>query len=148
VKETEKDMSCKVLVVEDEIFVAIEIESVLQELGHRPIGIAADSRRALELAKEAELAFVDLNLVDGPTGIDVGKRLADNGVTVLYMTANPSQLGPGVPGTIGVLPKPVNERELRSAVEFAVAVRNRQDGVPPPSRLALFQPQPAMKPAE
>lgn len=141
-------MSCKVLVVEDEIFVAIEIESVLQELGHLPIGIAADSRSALELAKEAELAFVDLNLVDGPTGIDVGKHLADSGVTVLFMTANPAQLGDGVPGAIGVLPKPVNERELRSAVEFAVALRNRQEGVAPPSRLALFQPQPVMKPAE
>lgn len=147
-KTRKKEMSCKVLVVEDEIFVAIEIESVLHELGHRPVGIAADSRRALELAKEAELAFVDLNLVDGPTGIDVGKKLADGGVTVLYMTANPAQLGDGVPGTIGVLPKPVNERELRSAVEFAVAVRNRQEGVMPPSRMTLFQPQPVMKPAE
>jgi two-component system, response regulator PdtaR len=141
-------MSCKVLVVEDEIFVAIEIESVLQDLGHFPIGIAADSRTALELARDAELAFVDLNLVDGPTGIDVGRTLADRGVTVLYMTANPSQLGAGVPGTIGVLPKPVNERELRSAVEFAVAFRNRQEGVAPPTRLSLFQPQPVMKPAE
>lgn len=131
-------MSCKVLVVEDEIFVAIEIESVLQDLGHRPVGIAADSRRALELAKEAELAFVDLNLVDGPTGMDVGRRLADDGVTVLYMTANPSQLGRGVPGTIGVLPKPVNERELRAAVEYAVAMRNREDGIEPPGRLMLF----------
>ncbi len=141
-------MSCKVLVVEDEIFVAIDIESVLQELGHRPVGIAADSRRALELAQEAELAFVDLNLIDGPTGIDVGKRLADRGVTVLYMTANPSQLGTGVPGTVGVLPKPVNERELRSAVEYAVAVRNQQAGVMPPSRMTLFSPQPVMKPDE
>lgn len=137
-------MSCKVLVVEDEIFVAIEIESVLQELGHRPVGIAADSRRALELAKEAELAFVDLNLVDGPTGIELGKRLADEGITVLYMTANPSQLGSGVPGTIGVLPKPANERELRAAVEFAVARRNRQAGVEPPRRLMLFDPPEAM----
>jgi DNA-binding response OmpR family regulator len=137
-------MSCKVLVVEDEIFVAIEIESVLQELGHRPVGIAADSRRALELAKEAELAFVDLNLVDGPTGIELGKRLADDGITVLYMTANPSQLGSGVPGTIGVLPKPSNERELRAAVEFAVARHKRQAGVEPPRRLRLFEPPEAM----
>src|SRR5690606_38812722 len=91
-----EEMSCNVLVVEDEIFVAIEIESVVQDLGHRPVGIAADSRRALELAKDAELAFVDLNLVDGPTGIDLGRRLAGDGLTVLYMTANPSQLGRGV----------------------------------------------------
>jgi hypothetical protein len=53
-----------------------------------------------------------------------------------------------VPGTIGVLPKPVNERELRSAVEFAVAVRQRQHDVPPPARLTLFEPQPVMKPAD
>jgi CheY-like chemotaxis protein len=132
-------MSCKVLVVEDEIFVAIEIESLLQELGHQPVGIAADSRRAMELGGDAELAFVDLNLVDGPTGIDVGRRLADHGVTVMFMTANPGQLGRGVPGTIGVLPKPVNDRELRSAVEFAVAVRNHETGVEPPSRLTLFE---------
>jgi DNA-binding response OmpR family regulator len=137
-------MSCNVLVVEDEIFVAIEIESVVQDLGHRPVGIAADSRRALELAKDAELAFVDLNLVDGPTGIDLGRRLAGDGLTVLYMTANPSQLGRGVPGTIGVMPKPANERELRAAVEFAVAMRNHEHGVPPPRRLTLFQPQPAV----
>ena len=90
-------MSSKVLVVEDEIFVAIEFENLLYDLGHQPVGIAADSRKALALAEQAELAFVDINLVDGPTGIEVGKALADLGVTVVYMTANPGQLGDGVP---------------------------------------------------
>lgn len=131
-------MSCRVLVVEDEIFVATEIESVVQDLGYLPVGIAQDSRSALELAPEAELAFVDLNLIDGPTGIEVGRHLADHGVTVLFMTANPAQLGEGVPGTIGVLPKPVNDVELKQAVEFAVAVRNRAPGAVPPRRLRLF----------
>jgi CheY-like chemotaxis protein len=134
-------MSCKVLVVEDEIFVATEIENLLYDLGHQPVGIASDSRRALELARDAELAFVDLNLVDGPTGIEVGRRLADNGVAVVFMTANPAQLGDGVPGTIGVIPKPVDDAELRQAIEFAVAVRRRQaDNMPPPRRLRLFSP--------
>src|SRR5262249_25896168 len=132
-------MSCKVLVVEDEIFVATELESLLYDLGHQPVGIAADSRKALELAREAELAFVDLNLVDGPTGLEVGKQLADSGITVVYMTANPAQLGDGVPGTIGVIPKPVEDSELRQAVEFAVAVRRRElSAAKPPRRLKLF----------
>lgn len=131
-------MSCRVLVVEDEIFVAIEIESVVQDLGYLPVGIAQDSQSALALSREAELAFVDLNLIDGPTGIEVGRRLADSGVTVLFMTANPAQLGDGVPGTIGVLPKPVNDIELKQAVEFAVAVRNRDPKAVPPRRLRLF----------
>lgn len=132
-------MSCKVLVVEDEIFVATEFESLLFDLGHEPVGIASDSRQALALADQAELAFVDLNLVDGATGVEVGRTLAARGITVVYMTANPAQLGSGIPGTVGVIPKPVDNNELRQAVEFAVAVRRRtQAEVQPPRRLKLF----------
>lgn len=131
-------MSCKVLVVEDEIFVATEFENLLYDLGHEPVGIASDSRQALALADQAELAFVDLNLVDGPTGIEVGRSLAARGITVVYMTANPAQLGNGVPGTIGVIPKPADNSELRQAVEFAVSVRRKQPEVSPPRRLKLF----------
>lgn len=131
-------MSSKVLVVEDEIFVAIELENLLYDLGHQPVGIAADSRKALSLADEAELAFVDINLLDGPTGIEVGKALAANGVTVIYMTANPSQLGNGVPGTVGVIPKPLETAEMRQAIEFAVALRRKEKSIAPPRRLRLF----------
>lgn len=130
---------CKILVVEDEIFVATEIESVVEELGYSPVGIAADSKKALELAPIAEVALVDLNLLDGPTGIDVGRFLAErHGVTVLFMTANPAQLGDGVPGTLGVLPKPVSDTELRQAVRYVVSHRNAEVASPP-ARLRLFQ---------
>jgi two-component system, response regulator PdtaR len=132
-------MTCRVLVVEDEFFVAFEIESVLREMGLVPVGIAADSRKARELAANADLAFVDLNLADGPTGIDVGRGLADSGVTVIYMTANPAMLGTGVPGTVGVLPKPVNDSELRQAVHFAVHHHQKSPLATPPERLRLFQ---------
>lgn len=131
-------MTCRVLVVEDEFFVAIEIESVLKEMGLVPVGIAPDSRTARELAAEAELAFVDLNLADGLTGIDVGRGLADRGVTVIYMTANPAMLGDGIPGTVGVLPKPVNDAELRQAVHFAVHRHQKSTECLPPERLRLF----------
>ena len=132
-------MSLKVLVVEDEIFVAIELESLLYDLGHEPVGIAAESRRALALGEKAELAFVDINLVDGPTGIEVGKALAAQGVTVVYMTANPAQLGDGVPGTVGVIPKPLETAEMRQAIEYAAALRSATTtAVKPPRRLKLF----------
>ncbi len=131
-------MARKILVVEDEIFVAAEIEHVVEDMGHQSVGIAPDERSALSLASHAEVALVDLNLQDGPTGIRIGRILAQtHGVTVLFMTANPSQLGDGVPGTVGVLPKPVSERELRAAVEYAVARREAAEATPP-SRLRLF----------
>lgn len=124
--------------VEDEIFVATEIEHVIEEMGHVAVGIAANQRAALALASETDVALVDLNLQDGPTGSEIGHILAQtHGVTVLFMTANPSQLGPGIPGTIGVLPKPVTDRELRAAVSYAVARRQAADATPP-QRLQLF----------
>ena len=133
-------MTCRVLVVEDEFFVAFEIESVVREMGLVPVGIAPDSLRAQELAVEADLAFVDLNLADGPTGIDLGRGLADRGITVIYMTANPGMLGAGVPGAVGVLPKPVNDAELRQAVHFAVHRHQKSEqAATPPQRLRLFQ---------
>ncbi|HEV7254411.1 MAG TPA: response regulator [Mesorhizobium sp.] len=128
---------CKVLVVEDEIFVAIEIENAVAELGFEPIGIAADRETALDLADDAEVAIVDLNLRDGPTGPGIGQKLAERGITVMFMTANPSQLGTGVPGTVGVMAKPVMDDELRDAVSFAVAFHHKQAAKPPQS-LHLF----------
>lgn len=133
----------RILVVEDEIFVATEIEHVVEDMGFTPVGIASDERSALALATSADVALVDLNLQDGPTGAGIGRILAQtHGVTVVYMTANPSQLGDGVPGTVGVLPKPVSEHELRAAVAYAVARREAAEATPP-RRLQLFDWSPA-----
>ncbi|KKC39777.1 hypothetical protein WH87_06500 [Devosia epidermidihirudinis] len=132
-------MTCKILVVEDEIFVATEIEYVIEEMGFESVGIASDQKSALALASDADVALVDLNLTDGPSGMAIGRILAQtHGVTVLFMTANPSQLGEGIPGTVGVLPKPVTDSELRAAVAYAVARREAAEAVPP-KRMRLFE---------
>ena len=138
-------MTCRVLVVEDEIFVATEIEHVIDEMGLETAGIAADQKAAMARADQTDVALVDLNLKDGPTGIAIGRALAQrHGVTVLFMTANPSQLGDGVPGTVGVLQKPVTDRELRAALTYAVARRDAAEATPPP-RLQLFdRPNPPL----
>lgn len=132
-------MACRILVVEDEIFVATEIESVVSDMGHHPVGIAADMASAMVLAPRADIALVDLNLQDGPTGKVIGEALArDFNVTVLFMTANPQQLGNGVAGTLGVLPKPVTENDLRAAVNFAISRHRRTEQHEPPRRMRLF----------
>ena len=131
-------MSCRILIVEDEIFVASEIEHIVAEMGHDPIGIAADKKGALRFAAGTDIALVDLNLRDGPTGIEIGRILAQtHGVSVIFLTANPGQLGSGVPGTIGVVSKPVAERDLRDVVDYATARRAAAEAKPP-RRLTLF----------
>lgn len=131
-------MTYRVLIVEDEFIVAAEIEDVVSDMGHHPVGIAADQRSALAKASQTDIALIDLNLRDGPTGITIGKILAQtHGVTVIFITANPSQLGAGVPGTVGVLPKPATDSDIREAIDFAVAKRAAAQA-PAPRRLKLF----------
>lgn len=61
----------KVLIVEDEIFAALHLETAIQELGCEVIGIAPDSESALELAETGP----DLALVDLTCGTDsLGRR--------------------------------------------------------------------------
>ena len=59
-------------------------------------------------------------------------------MTVLFITANPRQLGDGIAGTIGVLTKPTDEATVRAAVDYALGVRNGDRSVQPPATLKLF----------
>jgi DNA-binding NarL/FixJ family response regulator len=134
-------MTARILIIEDEALVAMELRFVLEDLGYEVVGSAADARTALDLVrqKEVDLALVDIHLSDGPTGVELGRGLAnDNGVTVLYMTANPGMLREGVAGTIGVLPKPTDEHAVQKAVDYALC---RRKGLPveyAPPELQLF----------
>jgi len=132
-------MSQRILIVEDEALIALDLCFCLESLGHVVTGQAADSREALTIARDGvDLALVDLNLRDGPTGPELGERLArDFGATVIYLTANPRQVGPLVHGPVGILPKPYTEKALAAAVRFAVALREGGPGRPP-SELQLL----------
>jgi len=134
-------MTANILIVEDEMLVAMELEAVLEDLGYDTFGIAPDMATALDLAdaRAPDLALVDLNLRDGLTGPEIGKRLGlDHRVTVLFMTANPRELGDGVAGTIGVLTKPTDPASVAKAVAFAFKLRTGETEIAPPSELKLF----------
>lgn len=134
-------MTARILIVEDEALVAMELRFVLEDLGYEVAGTAADARTAHRLARETvvDLALVDIHLSDGPTGVELGRELAQgSGVTVLYMTANPGMLREGVAGTIGVLSKPTDERAVQSAVEYALRRREGQPVEYAPPELQLF----------
>lgn len=130
----------RVLIVEDEILVALEIQNVLEDLGYSVVGIAADSRRARAIAEMGiDVALVDVNLRDGMTGPGIGAELVERGATVLFMTANPAQLGAGVAGTLGVLPKPVEHHEVKQAAEYVAARHMGVSPPAPPSRMRSFE---------
>ncbi len=119
----------RILVVEDEILIALELESLLQDLGHDVVGIAASSEDALALGRDLkpDLAFVDIHLADGPTGVDVARRLAsEHEVTVLFMTANAKRIPEDFAGAWGVIAKPYTERGVREALTYVMAGQSRE----------------------
>ncbi len=128
----------RILIVEDEILIGLELESLLQDLGHEVVGVAATSADAISLseAQHPDLAFVDIHLADGPTGVDVARRLADIGVTVLFMTANAKRIPDDCAGAQGVIAKPYTERGVRQALAFVT----RQDDAPADGTGMTFVP--------
>lgn len=129
----------RILIVEDEILVACEMEAILQDNGHDSLGIAPDLASAQRFFEShIDLALVDLNLRDGLTGPEIGRGLSQAGVPVVFVTANPAQLEGGVAGTIGVLTKPTDERTLMAAVDYALEWRSGRPSSPPPPAMRLF----------
>ncbi|HEY0627241.1 MAG TPA: response regulator [Allosphingosinicella sp.] len=108
----------RVLIVEDEMLVAMNIEDMLLDLGHEVAGLASRVEPAMSLAREGEfdLALLDVNLAGSPS-FPIAAILRDRGIPFLFAT------GYGIKGIIEefrsypVLQKPFRERDLSLALE-------------------------------
>jgi CheY-like chemotaxis protein len=119
-------MTKTALIVEDEIFVALDLERILIDAGYTVAAIAADRDGAMAAAPQCSFAFVDINLRDGPTGPEIAERIArEHNVKVVFVTANPSQIGENSPA-LGYIRKPFSE----SAILAAAALACEGDAIP------------------
>ncbi|ACI57986.1 response regulator receiver protein (plasmid) [Rhizobium leguminosarum bv. trifolii WSM2304] len=134
---TERHMSFNVLIVEDQPLIALSLKDTVEELGHNTIGIASNMYQARLNSSDADLAFVDVNLEDGPTGPIIGRTLVDANVSVLFMTSDPGAIR-GVPGALGVIQKPVLDLDLVEALQYVADRRAGNTNVPPPRCLIEF----------
>jgi two-component system, response regulator PdtaR len=118
----------RAIIVEDEFLAAMHAEAALEALGIEVIGTAEDSAGAVELvAKQPQIALVDLNLRDGFTGPAVAEHLASSGVAVLFLTANPDQVrGLNFPKS-PILEKPLDEPALAAAVNAVFEGRSARN---------------------
>lgn len=129
-------MKKRVLIVEDEIFVALEIEHIVQLAGLEVSAIAVDCAAAFEAADVCDIALVDLNLRDGATGRQIGQMLSARGVRVIYVTANPAQIGGASVGALGAITKPFRDVTIREALRLAA----QDDPDPAAVEIAGFTP--------
>lgn len=117
-------MKQRVLIVEDEFLIALDLEATVEGMGMQVAGLANDCEQALRLAPLADIAFVDVNLADGPTGPEIGRRLAqEHGIAVVFMTGNPEVIADGIKGAVGVIQKPVMPSVVEQLVKYLAARR-------------------------
>ena len=112
----------RVMIVEDQALLAMELELVVAECGCHVIGAAMDMAGAFAIAERdrPDLALIDLNLLDGMTGPQIAERLVNEfGSAVVFLTANPEQIPEGFVGALGVVSKPFDETTIRDVVTFA-----------------------------
>jgi DNA-binding LytR/AlgR family response regulator len=115
------DHPLRVLIVEDEVLLAAELEYLVAASGAEPVGHAMTSPEAVALAERLrpDLALVDVHLSDGPTGIGAAREMTDHcGAIVLFITANLKRLPDDFAGACGVMSKPYSEHQVRTALEF------------------------------
>lgn len=112
--------ACKVLVVEDEFLVALQLEDILIDGGYTVVGTIPDMESLSSVQDAPDIALVDLNLRDGLTGPEIARLLAERYATrVIYATANPAQIGSPASTTVGVLRKPFSDRTVLDAIAYA-----------------------------
>ena len=108
----------RILIVEDEFLIAVEIKRVLTEAGWIVVGPAGTCEHALRLAGEAALdgALLDAHL-DGERTDEVARMLEQRAVPYVWVTGSGRESLPVASRDNAVLGKPFNSIELLSAVD-------------------------------
>ncbi len=127
------------MIVEDEALLALELEMEVEAAGHEVVGTAASRRAALDIVEQAEpqFAFVDVHLTDGPSGLEIGRHLAETGIPFVFVTGNVKRIPDDFVGAIGAIEKPYTMNGLQNALSYLTARISGQDRSAPPPGLIL-----------
>lgn len=124
-REMLESVTGAVLVIEDEAIIAIDIQGIVIDMGHRVTGIARTRTTAVDLASRdrPDLILADIQLADKSSGIDAVKDILEqfDDVPVIFITAFPERLLTGQrPEPAFLIAKPYTEDQVRSAVSQAM----------------------------
>src|SRR5205823_4834525 len=119
-------VTARVLVVEDEAVVSMDIVASLARLGYEAVGTAATGERAVELAESArpDLVLMDIHLAGEMDGVEAARRIrASTHAPVVYLTAysdDETLRRAKLTEPFGYAVKPFEERELHILIEIAL----------------------------
>ncbi|HEY1541997.1 MAG TPA: response regulator [Xanthobacteraceae bacterium] len=123
-RELAAEIATDVLIIEDETFIALDLEGLAESLGHRVVGIARTHAEAVKLAKSKKpgLILADIQLADGSSGLDAVNELLDEfEVPVIFITAYPERFLTGQrPEPAFLIAKPFQPATVSAVVSQAL----------------------------
>ena len=122
--EIEAQTRAKVLIIEDEPIIAMDIETIVRDLGHDVTAIAVTREDAVReaMAERPGLVLADIQLADDSSGIDAVKDiLSEISVPVIFITAFPERLLTGErPEPTFLITKPFQRSTVKAAISQAL----------------------------
>jgi CheY-like chemotaxis protein len=114
-------MKAKILIVEDESIVQLDLQRRLEQMGHDVVGVASRGDEAIAKATELkpDLVIMDVRLEGPMNGIEAARKIrAERGTPVVYVTAYAASLESAEPQDVfgPCVSKPFRTTELQSAI--------------------------------
>ncbi len=123
-REISVQVASKVAIIEDEPLIAMDLETLVESLGHEVVGLARTRGEAVALAQATRpgLVLADIRLADGSSGLDaVNEILESFGVPVIFITAYPETLLTGQrPEPAFLISKPFRVETVKAIVSQAL----------------------------
>ncbi len=123
-RELAADMATDILIIEDEPLIAMDLEALVEGLGHNVTGVARTRTEAVKLAstKQPGLILADIQLADGSSGLDaVNDLLKAFEVPVIFITAYPERFLTGErPEPAFLIAKPFQPANVSAVISQAL----------------------------
>ncbi|KAA6405428.1 response regulator [Candidatus Tokpelaia sp.] len=123
-RDISNQVATKIMIIEDEPLIAMDIEQLVEGLGHQVVGIARTHAEAVKLFKKTApgMVLADIQLADGSSGIEaVNEILAKNSLPVIFITAFPERLLTGTrPEPTFLVTKPFNPDMVKALISQAL----------------------------
>lgn len=117
----------KILIVEDNVIIADDMQSMLEEIGYEIVGNVIVYEQAEEVLRttQVDLVLIDIILASDKTGIDLGKHIRDNyDIPFIFVTSNSDRATVENAKTVqpnGYLVKPFEQQDLYTSIEIALS---------------------------
>ena len=126
------DQLIKILIVEDNVIIADDMQSMLEEIGYNIVANVVDYESAIEVLENehVDLALLDVILATEKTGIDIGKYIREKkNIPFIFVTSNSDKATVENAKSVkpnGYLVKPFEQQDLFTSIEIALSNFNEQ----------------------